>query len=809
MISKTKKRVIIVIIILLISVIGGWAFFWAKKTKYNDAQKALEENRLTDAKEAFLSLSDYEDSELYVRYIDARNELKAGNYGNASSLFRKLDGFLDSSIQAENADEKEKAALYSRALSALSRVEYEEAIQLLDKTVGYQDTSKYQIYAHAMKMGEQGNFETAISTFSNLGSFSDSDLQVRYYQARELESNQNYEEAEKLYLTIATFRDSQKRIDDIPNLICARRLEEACKLAEAGELENAIEQMKLLVSEGFEPAKIELYKCYTLLGDMKTDDLSEAYKLYSLGENEGKKKEIEEQYLAAQSLFESGDYEGAAQVFAHLNTYADSQDRRLESMYYLGVEELNEGHWNSAERIFIDLGTYRDSEIKVLESRYGKAKEYAMSSDWEAAEEAYLSAGEISDSIERAKEAAYKQGRTHFENGKMMKAIECFERAQGYDDAKVYIARISYSRGIESLSNGNYDEAREYFRKADDYADAKLKILESWYLEGQRYFEGKSYGEAIDYFKRAGEYGDAKVFINFAEYNRAVSLLQEGQWEEASNIFANLEKQGYADAGMKRKQADYSRAMEALDNQKWAEARERFEALGDYEDAAKASKYAAAQSLLSTGADGEAYKMLLAVADYRDATSILQTDRMKNIDTYEVSMTSIGLKIRFPYDWIALTTDSPESEYENFEFSREDFLVFMKQEGKDENGLCCYAFDNNNREFTIEKISDVGTTKSVRDFALEMGEIGFVQALEEFFSDNGVKNILGANFEEINNNSYIIFHGAENNENLVLAITFVSGTGYLYELHSEAGILSDTQIPFMREVLSSIIYDQP
>ena len=805
MTNKIWKRAILVIVILSLFVCGGLGLFQTKKSKYKEAQKALEENRLTDAREAFQSLSGYENSDLYIKYIDAVNEMKEENYNKAATLFGELGGFLDSSEQAKMAKERELAKLYSSALEALSKIEYDEAIQLLEKTTGYQDTAKYLIYAHAMKMGEHENYETAILTFSTLGSFKDSDLQALYYRARELETHKEYEEAEKIYITIASFRDSQKRIDAIPNLICARKLEDARNMVENGDLENAIEEMKLLVSEGYEPATGELSNCYTLLGDTKDEDLAEAYRLYSLAGNEEKKKAIEEKYLAAQKLFNSGDFKGASEVFGVLNTYADSQEKRLESIYNEGEKELKEGHWNSAEKIYSELGTYRDSEIKALEARYGKANELAEDKDWEEAEKVFLSMSEYSDSLDRAKEAAYKQGRNHFERDELSSAMDCFVRAQEYDDSKVYIERIWYIRGVENLTNEKYNDARDCFLKAENYADARLKALETWYIEGQKSLANKTFIEASNFFALAGEYGDAKMLENYAKYNHATELLDAGSWKEASDIFGSLANKKYADSETKKKQADYSGAVKALNNKEWAEAKERFEALGDYQDSVNASTYAAAQSLLMVGADEKAYELFKKVKDYRDVNTILSSDRMKNINTQEISIKSKGLTMRLPKDWTVLTIESPESAYDNLEFTRDDFLVFMQKEGLSGNGVFCHAFDNTNRELTIEIEEDVRGT--LREIVEEDGELSVIQNFASSLSTYGIE-VLNADLEEINGVLYCIGRATANNENIVAALgDSIDGKMYFYYFVSDAGSLSDTQITFMREVLESVVYD--
>ena len=793
---KTEKRLLIGLLIMVMLLSGGW-LFESKSSKYQNAKKALEENRLSDAREAFVGLEDYEDSRLYVKYIDAQNETKSGNHEKAATAFRELGGFLDSEIRAGEAEERLKAARYARALEALSNANYQEAIPLLEKTAGYQDTAKYLMYAKAMRLGEMDSFETAIANFQTLGSFSDSELQAIYYHARDLEKQRKYEEAGDVYLTIAAFRDSQERISALPALISERELEEAQALADGGNLETAIDQLKQLVSEGYEPAEAALKDCYTKLGDTKDDDLAEAYRLYGLAENEEKRKELEDRYGSAIELFMNGQYEEAAHAFADMNTYADAQEMLLAAWYRKGETELENRQWDEAEATFAMLQDYKDAATKQLAARYGRANALAEAGEWKQAEEGFLSADGYRDSMTRAKEAAYRQGLALMASDEDA-ALVCFDRAGDYSDAVTYGKRIWYGRGVDALGKGEFAAARERFEKAGDYGDASLKLIEAWYKEGEYEERRGNLEMAAQAFLNASGYGDGYKRACAALYAYAEKQLAGGDWESATRSFHALEGEGYQDAAERRKEADLYGAYQALSAGAWATAKERFEALEEYQDAPQGAAYAEAQALLQVGADQAAYEKLKTISGYRDVDILLSSDRMQNLSTQAVSLEEGKVTLRLPKDWTAYTRDTPEAAFDGLDFNKTEFLAFL-----DSLDAELYAFGDT-QEFTVT-ISDETGVLSVKDLAAQAGEGILVTAINSIYADYDAV-MYGFDLMDIQGVSYIVSRGASEKENLAIALAVVAEKGYTYILHGSIETTSDAQLPQMHEILESAVY---
>lgn len=85
----------------------------------------------------------------------------------------------------------------------------------------------------------------------------------------------------------------------------------------------------------------------------------------------------EELYLAAEQLFNEGEYEKAAEAFAALGNYKDSAERSTDAYYHCADQLLQEGKLAEAANAFDALGDYQDSSERVknyLLNRMGNPK---------------------------------------------------------------------------------------------------------------------------------------------------------------------------------------------------------------------------------------------------------------------------------------------------------------------------------------------------------------------------------------------------------------------------------------------------
>ena len=116
------------------------------------------------------------------------------------------------------------------------------------------------------------------------------------------------------------------------------------------------------------------------------------------------------------------------------------------------------------------------------------------------------------------------------------------------------------------------------------------------------------------------------VFIPMHNYNAAVALMEEGNYQEAIAAFEAMD--GYKDSNELISECHYRHAMELQQAASYSEAVEIFEALGDYKDSADQAKQCWYLHALVLQADGqyfESIRIFESLNGYKDsATQILE-----------------------------------------------------------------------------------------------------------------------------------------------------------------------------------------
>ena len=82
-------------------------------------------------------------------------------------------------------------------------------------------------------------------------------------------------------------------------------------------------------------------------------------------------------FMEAETLHESGEYRGAAALFAALGDYDGAEEGYREAIYLLAGQELSAGEFDAAQRRFEALGSYRDAAAQALRAQLEKADSLA------------------------------------------------------------------------------------------------------------------------------------------------------------------------------------------------------------------------------------------------------------------------------------------------------------------------------------------------------------------------------------------------------------------------------------------------
>lgn len=135
-------------------------------------------------------------------------------------------------------------------------------------------------------------------------------------------------------------------------------------------------------------------------------------------------------------------------------------------------------------------------------------------------------------------------------------------------------------------------------------------------------YEDGQYEEALAAFEDLGEYEDASDRVLACKYAIALGEKDAGNYDAAIAQFEELG--AYSDAAEQILACKYAAALREKDAGNYDAAIAQFEALGEYSDAAgqiPACRYASAVALHGEGKDKEAIEIFLALGDYEDSAA--------------------------------------------------------------------------------------------------------------------------------------------------------------------------------------------
>lgn len=142
--------------------------------------------------------------------------------------------------------------------------------------------------------------------------------------------------------------------------------------------------------------------------------------------------------------------------------------------------------------------------------------------------------------------------------------------------------------------------------------------------------ENGQYDDAIAAFAELGDYSDAAAQITETKYQQAVSLREAGEYESAIAVFASLNDYRDAETQIEEmKQEKYQQAVTLRENGQYDDAIAVFKALGNYSDAKtqiEETKYQQAVALRENGKYDDAIAVFTELENYSDAaTQITET----------------------------------------------------------------------------------------------------------------------------------------------------------------------------------------
>lgn len=147
----------------------------------------------------------------------------------------------------------------------------------------------------------------------------------------------------------------------------------------------------------------------------------------------------QQDYSAAISLTEFGEWASARRIFVELGNYRRAPEHVKQCDYHFAEVALEEKRYDDAAAMFEALGDFQDSKDRISECRYCEAIDALRNERYEKASSLFTALGSYSDSAEKALECRYRMAQSFYLTGSFAQAIEAFREAQGYEDAEHYI----------------------------------------------------------------------------------------------------------------------------------------------------------------------------------------------------------------------------------------------------------------------------------------------------------------------------------------------------------------------------------
>lgn len=223
--------------------------------------------------------------------------------------------------------------------------------------------------------------------------------------------------------------------------------------------------------------------------------------------------------------------------------------------YKKAVSLTETGDWQGAREIFVSLEDYKDSAEKLRECDYHIALEKMAAGEYDVALEILLSLGEYSAAAAQADECRYLKASSLLEKGRWDDASEIFEALGSYRDSAEMISECSYRKAAALLKDRDFDQAAEIFSNLGDYRDSGDKYKSCMYQKAMQLYENGEFEAAYPIFMDLADYEDS-------DYHSVLSLLQYDQQafvDTFAQVLDQLFKAGNTSLSMKESKVSYQR----------------------------------------------------------------------------------------------------------------------------------------------------------------------------------------------------------------------------------------------------------
>ncbi|MCR4885120.1 MAG: DUF6273 domain-containing protein [Clostridiales bacterium] len=585
---------------------------------YDHAVSLYESGQLEEAAACFAEADHYGDSDLYIRYLQAKNQLQNGDKENAFTTMKALGAFLDSEDLAASVEQEVKAAVYQSAVSLYESGNLADAENRFTQAVPYHDAQKYVDYINARKLEESNRLSDAAEQYHLLAGFLDSnDREAALLLTLQ---KQTFERA--CDLTILG------RLDDARGLFesidAFEGVQEYLKYIEARNTEDSDPDSALSVYTALGAFLDSAERASALEERTRQDAYQTALRYITLDQLEDAKAAFETlsgyrdsadyvQYLSARLYEEQGEKGKAEALYSSLTkSFLDSAKRAealdadaVAGIYAQAVLAVDENRLDDAKALFDNIYPYENTESYLI---LIQAAKYEADGKYRTAADLFDGLGDFENSSSRAKHcldalhlSELQRADTLLENGSYLEALAVLSSYQ--DESSLQMS--NYCKALQLMENGQYNDAIVLFNALGTFRDSKSyaedcsnAIRDIEYQNALVLFHTEKYAEAKNVFLALGNYSDSAKYLSYIEadacrrakdYDGAISIFQSlGTFEDSEEQIKQTANNQTAEV--------YQSGIEALKDSRLEDAYSLFMLIPDYSESKKYLDYLKARN---------------------------------------------------------------------------------------------------------------------------------------------------------------------------------------------------------------------
>ena len=328
-------------------------------------------------------------------------------------------------------------------------------------------------------------------------------------------------------------------------------------------------------------------------------------------------------FMEAKSQMALGQYEDARAAFLQLGTaFPEAASLAADCIWMPASELMGEGRYEEAIAELSRIPDHPKSRAAVLECHYRLAQAAEENEDLETAAAEYLMAVGYEDAEAKMQQAVFTLAEQHYEAGEMEEARKLYASIPGYEPAAERERETTLLAAREALDKRDYELAAELLDTLPDgYGDSAELIPRAAYLAGSDAYRKKDWEKAAAFLEQAGDYRDAPSMLEKALESLVKARLDSGDGAGALELLPRVtHSKNYKEY---KQEAEYLDAMAQVSlGGDPAKLQKRFEALGNYRDAADRVKqmvYLQAEEAESRQEILTAAKLFEKAAGWKDA----------------------------------------------------------------------------------------------------------------------------------------------------------------------------------------------